>query len=180
VCVCAASGTNQVGFPILWWIRETPLLSSCVSCDSCLVPSRNATCNRDWIESRGYSISLGGFYRLPDVSTRVCPATARKWWLRLLLPTTAGRPAGVPCALRGTNGGRALGRRVAVGRDLVNRQALPVQPTAIARAILVPSLSPTSLSSSAPPESRSPLLPLPPSSTRRSRRWGPPVFPSRR
>lgn len=71
-------------------------------------------------------------------------------------PSAVRRPAGVPCVLRGTNGGRPLARRVAVGRDLVNRQPLPVQPMAIARAILVPSLSPTSVSSSAPPESRIP------------------------
>ena len=79
--------------------------------------------------------------------SRVVFPSDGEWWLRLLPTTVVHRSGRVPAPWHER-------RASFVGRDLVNQQVLPVQLIAIARAILVPSLSPTWLSSSAPPKKR--------------------------
>jgi hypothetical protein len=73
------------------------------------------------------------------------PQRPPSWWLRFIThqPRAHDRRPSAPAG-RGTC---SVARTAPVGSflvgDLVNRQPLPVQPIAIARAILVPSLSPT-------------------------------------
>jgi len=99
------------------------------------------TCNRDWMIPLFHSV-----FNFSVTFSRVVFPSDGEWWLRLL-PTSYHRRPSAPAPWHER-------RASFVGRDLVNRQPLPVQPIAIARAILVPSFSPTWLSSSAPPKNR--------------------------
>lgn len=84
------------------------------------------TCNRDWMIPLFHSV-----FNFSVTFSRVVFPSDGEWWLRLL-PTSHHRRPSVPAPWHER-------RASFVGRDLVNRQPLPVQPIAIARAILVPS-----------------------------------------